>query len=68
MENVLCLNDGSWDVGSWKYIDNKMESGLRRGRSTTEPALCLKHEIRKGNVNKQSAMTYNMTRCDEKVN
>lgn len=45
-----------------------MESGLRRGRSTTEPALCLKHEIRKGNVNKQSAMTYNMTQCEEKVN
>lgn len=45
-----------------------MESGLRKGRSTTEPALCLKHEIRKDNVNKQSAMIYNMTQCEEKVN
>lgn len=51
-----------------KVLYNKIESGLRRGRSTTEPALCLKHEIRKGNVNKQSAMTYNMTQYEEKVN
>lgn len=61
MENI-------WNEWLKYYIDNKMESGLRKGRSTTEPALCLKHEIRKGNVNKQSAMTYNMTQCEEKVN
>uniref|UniRef100_A0A3B5Q0T1 Reverse transcriptase domain-containing protein n=1 Tax=Xiphophorus maculatus TaxID=8083 RepID=A0A3B5Q0T1_XIPMA len=35
---------------------SKCQSGFRKGRSTMDPLLCLEHEIRKGQVNKESVV------------
>lgn len=43
------------------YVENKgyvskYQSGFRRGRNTMDPALCLEHEIRKAQINRESVV------------
>uniref|UniRef100_A0A3B5QAR3 Reverse transcriptase domain-containing protein n=1 Tax=Xiphophorus maculatus TaxID=8083 RepID=A0A3B5QAR3_XIPMA len=42
-------------LNSKGYI-SKFQSGFRKGRSTNDPTLCLEHEIRKAQVNKESVV------------
>uniref|UniRef100_A0A3P9P5F4 Reverse transcriptase domain-containing protein n=1 Tax=Poecilia reticulata TaxID=8081 RepID=A0A3P9P5F4_POERE len=39
-----------------KGLISSYQSGFRRGRSTMDPVLCLEHEIRKAQVNKESVV------------
>ena len=44
------------------YLENKgyiskYQSGFRRGRNTMNPALCLEHEVRKAQINRESVVT-----------
>ncbi len=36
---------------------SKYQSGFRRGRNTMDPAVCLEHEIRKAQINRESVVT-----------
>ena len=43
------------------YLENKgyiskYQSGFRRGRNTMDPVLCLEHEVRKAQINRESVV------------
>ena len=35
---------------------SKYQSGFRKGRNTMDPTICLEHEIRKAQINKESVV------------
>lgn len=50
------INDRLTYYTEGKGYISKYQSGFRRGGNTMDPAICVEHEIRKAQINQESAV------------